>query len=250
MFKYVFIALLFINPTFAKEIIVTGHPDYPPVIWMKDGKLVGSAVTIVKQALENLGHQVRFVPIETWGRAQEEVKIGRIDILLPPYKTPKREKIYSFPKKPFLMDKTALFYKRGEEIKFESFKDLKKYRGVAIINDSFGEEFDLADKKYNLLKRLTKTEQCLLYLSKGRTDYVIAGQNAALSVLSELGLEKEITTHEKLIIETGMYTAISKKSKFDNSKFKNEFFSEVEKLISMKLDLKATADALKILTNN
>ena len=230
----------------AKEVRITGHPDYPPIVWKKDGQLVGSAVTIVKKALENIGYKVKLVPIDTWGRAQEEVRLGRVDILLPPYKTPERERVYAFPEKPFLMDSTALFYKEGNKVKFEEFKDLKAYSGVAIINDSFGEEFDKADEKYKLLKRLKKTEQCFQYLYKDRADYVVAGQNAASVVLNKIGLAHKIHVHEKLVVETGMFTAISKKSKYNTSEFKTKFFKEVEKLISAKFDLKATSEALKL----
>lgn len=229
----------------AKEVLITGHPDYPPVIWEENGKLVGSAVTIVRKALENLGYRPRFVPVGTWGRAQEEVNFGRIDILLPPYKTSSREKVYDFPERPFLLDRTSVFTRKDFKMEYNSFKDLKKYEGVAIINDSFGEEFDKADKENNLLKRLTKTEQCFQFLLKNRADYVVAGHNAALAVTTKMGISSKIEVKEKSIIETGMYTAISKKSKINTKEFRKTFFSEVEKLIKAKFHLKAKEGALK-----
>ena len=229
----------------AKEVRITGHPDYPPVIWQVEGELMGSAVSIVKKALENLGHTPKFIPVGTWGRAQEEVKFGRIDILLPPYKTSVREEFYDFPQKPFLMDRTSIFTRKGYELNFKDFKDLKKYEGVAIVNDSFGEKFDVADKKYDLLKRLTKTEQCFEFLLKNRADYVIAGHNAALAVTKKMGISKNIEAKSKAIIETGMYTAISKKSKINTKQFRTNFFKEVEKLITLNFHLRAKEGALK-----
>jgi polar amino acid transport system substrate-binding protein len=247
--KIALILALCIFNVHAKEVLITGHPDYPPVIWQEDGELVGSSVTIVKKALINLGYTPKFISVGTWGRAQEEVKFGRIDILLPPYKTSSREEYYEFPKKPFLMDRTSVFTRKGFELKFNTFKDLKKYEGVAIINDSFGEEFDKAEKKYSLLRRLTKTEQCFQFLLKKRADYVVAGHNAAIAVTAKMGLSDKIEAKDKYIIETGMYTAISKKSKLNTKEFRESFFKEVEKLIQGKFHLKARTDALKAFAN-
>ncbi|WP_127718143.1 ABC transporter substrate-binding protein [Halobacteriovorax sp. HLS] len=235
--------------TLGAELTATGHPDYPPIAWESGGSLKGASVELVKAALKNLGHTVRFVPVGTWGRAQEEVKSGRIDILLPPYKTPKRELVYTFPERPFLMDKTAIFTKKGKVIKFNEFKDLKQFDGVAIVNDSFGDKFDKADNDHKILKRLSKTEQCLQFLLRGRADYLIAGQNAALAVISKLGLKDKFDIQEQLIIETGMYTAISKKSVYNTKKFTESFFKEMDRLVSEKLHEKAIADALDDYSN-
>lgn len=239
-----FFLIFFVSSSFSNEVTVTGHPDYPPIIWESRGTLKGASVKLVRSALKNLGYTAKFVPVGTWGRAQEEVKIGRIDILLPPYKTLKREKIYIYPEKPFLTDKTAILTKKGRVITFKKFRDLKKYQGVAIVNDSFGDAFDNADKEHRILKRLTRTEQCLQFVLRGRADYLIAGQNAALAVISRLKLEDEFDIQKQLIIETGMYTAISKKSAYNTKSFKEKFFKEMSRLVEEKIHDKAINDAL------
>lgn len=249
MFKFIILIFVLITTVHAREVRVTGNPDYPPVIWNRNGELVGSAVTIVKKALENLGYQIKLIPFDSWGKAQERAHLGEVDILLPPYKTPERELKYDFPKTPFLMDKTALFFKKGRVIDFESIKSLKKFSGVAITNESFGAEFDATDKKLGLLKRLDSADACFKQLLSGKVDYVIAGQNASSVELAKLAIEDKVEMHENLIVKTGMYTAISKKSRFNNDDFKRKFYNEVEKLISMKLDLKATLDALELVNS-
>ena len=82
----------------SKTISVTGHPDYVPMIWAsKDNKEIrGLVVELVEMAFAELGVTVKRFNSGTWGRAQEEVKVGRIDMLLPPYKTKDRELIFEY----------------------------------------------------------------------------------------------------------------------------------------------------------
>lgn len=198
----------------SKTIIVTGHPEYVPFIWKspKTGKLQGVAVEMLEKAFKELGVEVKTFNSTTWGRAQEEVKEGRADLLLPPYLNPERAANYQYYKFPFLMDATAVFIKKGKKIVFKKFDDLSTYRGTAIIDDSFGPEFDQVMKKKLKVERLATTEQCFEFLMSDRADYIIAGLGAGMAVVARLGYEQQIVILPKRIITTGMYAPISKKS--------------------------------------
>lgn len=244
--------ILFSSTIIASETIkVTGHPDYPPVIWLskKENTLKGISIEIIQEIFKELNIQIDLVPVNTWGRALEEVIQGRVDILLPPYKTDERLITYNFSQKPFMFDRTVLFVKKGSKIKFEKIEDLKGLKGVAIINDSFGNEFDKAAKDYLKIQRLSKTSQSLKFLLRGRADYLVAGYNAGISVASEEGILNEIEVLEKDVISTGMYIAISKNSKFTDKKIMdtiNKYLNE--KLTKAKLN-KLEEKYLKVFAN-
>lgn len=195
-------------------IRVTGHPDYPPVIWANKGekKLNGIAVELIERIFKDGDVKVEFINVETWGRAQEEVKAGRIDMLLPPYKTDDRLSIYNYSADSFMMDETVVFVEKGKEFKFEVFEDLLRYPGVAIINDSFGDKFDDFDKTNRNITRLPTTEQCFRFVEKDRARYIVAGINSGLSTLVKLGWENKFVILPKRIIVTGLYAPISIKS--------------------------------------
>jgi polar amino acid transport system substrate-binding protein len=197
-----------------RVIKITGHPQYPPYVWKEPNKdqLTGFAIELLKMAFAEINVKTEIIYVGTWGRAQEEVKLGHIDILVPPYKNDERIKFFNFPRKAISMDETVLFVNKNKNIKFSQFSDLKKYKGVAIINDSFGSEFDQYDKEQLHIERLTSTEQCMSFLSLGRADYVIAGYYAGLSVIRKLKLENVISRLPKEVIVTGMYAPISLKS--------------------------------------
>ncbi|GEM_PF-3572673 len=234
--KLLFILITYVISisSFTSEVKVTAHPDYPPVTWESGGTLKGAAVKLTETALINLGYKPVFVPVGTWGRAQLETRLGRVDILLPPYKTPERESFFAYPDKPLLVDKTIILTKKGRVISYEKYEDLKKFEGIAILNDSFGDEFDQADKKHNILKRFSKTKQCLEFLLRGRADYLIAGENAVKAIISKLDLEGKFDIQEKAITESGMHAVISRESIYNTKKFRDRFFGEMKRLVGEK----------------
>lgn len=206
---------LCIEAAFAKTVSFTGHPDYSPVIKFdeKVGRFKGDGVLLLTKALEEMGYQVKQVPSGAWARAQEQVKNGSVDILIPPYKTPERESWMQFSSEPFMNDESAIFInKSNKNLKISSVKDLAKYRGAAIINDSFGAEFDKLDESLLKMARLSSTESCFRMLEKNRVDYVIAGLFAGRKVLADIGLKSVIDEHPVRAVVTGMYVGVSKKS--------------------------------------
>jgi len=230
LLPFIFLIILSSN-IFAdpKVLRVTGHPDYPPVIWYseKEDKLKGVAVELLQNIFKDSDIKLEFQHVATWGRALEEVNQGRIDMLLPPYKTEERKIVYHFSDQPFMEDRTVLFLKKGSKVDYKELVDLSKYQGTAIINDSFGDDFDKASKKLLKVQRLSKTEQCLRFLLRGRADYLVAGYSAGISVAKAMGVDNQIEVHKMPIIRTGMYIALSKRSKHASP--------EIMKLIDIKL---------------
>lgn len=243
---FIFITILsLINPSFGSDslkqkiikmklphgrtIKVTAHPDYPPVVWFdtKSKTMKGVAVDLIQMILAEVDVKVEKVNVTSWGRAQEEVKVGRVDMLLPPYKTPDREKSYSFRGAPFLMDDTVIFVKKGQSFFYEKFDHLIGKKGVSIINDSFGHDFDSYAKEKLNMTRLTKTAQCFEFLLKDRADYFVAGYNAGLVVAKRMNINDEIDILPTRVVSTGMYFAISKQSQWN--------ITDVENYISQRI---------------
>lgn len=215
-------------------VTATGHPDYSPVISYEKNSntLTGSMVKRLEAALEKLGLKLKVVYVGSWARAQEEVRMGRIDILLPPYRTDERLSWMHFQERPVMMDETAVFVKKNKVLNFNQNDDLLKYKGVAIINDSFGDEFDEFDRKKLKLKRLASTEQCFRFLLKDRADYLIAGLHAGNRVLEKMQATKEFEVLPRRVIVTGMYAGISKKSKI--------FINRPELIKNLEIELHRT----------
>jgi polar amino acid transport system substrate-binding protein len=227
-----------------RVITITGHPDYPPVLWVnKETKeFQGIAIEMMKMIFNEVDVQVVFINVDTWARAQEEVKNGRIDILLPPYKTEERLPFYNYATEPFMQDETVIFVRKNKEFKFDKFEDLLKFPGAAIINDSFGSDFDKFELAHKNITRLATTEQCFRFVDKGRARYIIAGLNSGMATLVQLHWEDRFVILPKRIITTGMYAPISLKSKWNtpevNNYLKTKFTEYNRKGIVKKLEKK------------
>lgn len=227
-----------------RTIKITGHPTYPPVMWInKDTKqFQGIAIELLQMIFNEINVKTIFINVESWSRAQEEVKRGRIDMLLPPYKTSERISFYNFSTEPFMQDETVVFVKKGMEFKFDSFNDLIKFPGVAIINDSFGSEFDKFEIIHNNLTRLATTEQCFRFVDKGRARYIIAGLNSGKAQIAKLNWEDKFIVLPKRVVSTGLYAPISLKSPWNtvaiNNYLKKKFAEYNRKGIIKKLEKK------------
>jgi polar amino acid transport system substrate-binding protein len=92
---------------------------------------------------------------------------------------------------------------------------LAKFKGAAIINDSFGSEFDTFDRKNKNITRLATTEQCFRFVQKDRARFIIAGTNSGLAALVRLNLEKDYVMLPKRVISSGLYAPISLKSQWN-----------------------------------
>lgn len=210
-----------------RTITITGHPDYPPVIWQSPNKgaFQGIAVELMQMILAEADIKVQFVNSDTWARAQEQVKNGKVDMLLPPYKTPERLPYYNYSEAPFIMDELGVFVKKGNEFPFEKLEDLIRYSGTAIINDSLGVELDQLYKVSNNMTRMPTTEQCFRFVDKGRARYVVTGLSAGMLILNQLNWENRYVMLPKVIGATGMYAPISRRSAWNIPEL-NEFLSK------------------------
>lgn len=230
-----------------RVITITGHPDYPPVLWVnKETKeFQGIAIEMMQMIFNEIDVKVVFINVDSWARAQEEVKNGRIDMLLPPYKTEERLPFYNYATEPFMQDETAIFVKKGKEFKFENFNDLLLHPGAAIINDSFGSDFDKFELIHKNITRMATTKQCFLFVDKNRARYVIAGFNSGMATLIQMRWEDRYVVLPKRLITTGMYAPISLKSKWNtpeiNNYLKVKFTEYNRKGIVKKLEKKYLA---------
>lgn len=213
-----------------RVITVTGHPSYPPVMWInkETNQFQGIAIELLQMIFSEIDVKVVFINVDSWARAQEEVKNGRIDMLVPPYKNSDRISLYNFAAEPFMKDETVVFVRKGMEFKFEKFNDLLKFPGTAIINDSFGSEFDNFEIIHKNLTRLATTEQCFRFVDKGRARYVIAGKNAGLALLSNLNWEDKFVMLPKRVVVSGLYAPISLKSRWNNFEVNNYLKTKFE----------------------
>ena len=219
-----------------KIVTVTTHPTYEPVTFInkKNNKIEGAAVELTQIALSRMGYETKLVNTGSWARAQAQVKSGAIDILLPPYKTVERQDWMWFQTRPILDDETGIFVRKNSSLLTKDPKSIQQLigsKGVAIINDSFGDEFDRLDKEKLKMDRLASTELCFRFVQNGRADFAIAGLYAGKKVLKDMGIEDQLTYLPLRAVITGMYIGISKASPLGkDDKFRQQLETQLDKI--------------------
>ncbi len=213
-------------------LVITGHPSYPPVAWGSDGKILGaSSELVIKIAKELKVEKVSSVNFGSWGEAQEAIKDGRADIIFGIYKDHARLAYMDYIEPAYMIDPVSIVIRKGENIKFSQWADLKGLKGVTNLGESYGNEFDSYMRKNLIVTRAKGVEQAFAQLLSNQSDYLIIGTYPGMMEASKLKILSKISFLPKNILTADMYIAFSKKSKC-YAELKSGFSAGIQKAIA------------------
>ncbi|WOD08625.1 substrate-binding periplasmic protein [Marinomonas sp. GJ51-6] len=216
-----------LRPTETKEIVLCGHPDYPPVSWAEEGKIVGLAPAIVKQIFQHLDYKVDAKAVGNWKRCLRELELGRVDLAVA-YRTQERENLFDFSHEAVIDDPMAIFVNRNHAFPFESWSDLLGKTTGLMLGDSVGNSFDnfLADNL--VIERVSKASQNFGKLGRGHIDFIPYGLHAGNLLIQQFGLSDRIVALPNLAITNQYYLAVSRKS--DLNQYLDLIDAELQKM--------------------
>ena len=197
----------------------------------EDGDFRGIAIDIARTITEKLGHTItiRYYP---WARAQHLVKTGIADVLMPPYKTPEREKWLDFSEIPFSPDKTFFFVRPGSRSAWNGDFSSIKGKKIGITRGwSVGPDFEQA-KHILLIDYASDLDQCFKKLLANRIDLVPTQYRQARVSFKRLGLtnaQEPVRILPELAINYN-YFGFSKKKRKELAEFKKNFDREMKKM--------------------
>jgi polar amino acid transport system substrate-binding protein len=223
----ILVYLIYSLPVVANENkVVLAYVDYPPY-YGKSLENGGPITEIIVQAYNKVGYGVKleFVP---WARGLAGAKEGTFDGLFTAWYRKDREQwfVFSAPLPP----NEIVFYKRKEDnIKFNSFDDLKSYKIGVVRGYSNPHGF----KEANLgIEEVTTDMQNLVKLAKNRIDLALMDK-----ALGQYIIRTEIPEHANKLewidppVEVvNQYLMISKQTK--NFQKKVEAFNSGLKILS------------------
>ena len=124
-----------------QTLTVSGHPEYPPVMWKQDNKIIGVGPELLELAMKPLGIAVKCPYKGGWSTVQNDLKIGSLDALVGVYMTEERKAYMEF-SAPFMKAPVVIFVAKGKASSFEKWDDLIGRKGGSTAGDSFGKAFD------------------------------------------------------------------------------------------------------------
>ncbi|MDP3816180.1 ABC transporter substrate-binding protein [Pseudomonas sp.] len=177
-------------PLAARELLAIGT-NFPGVFEQHAGGYRGLATSVLRQALEPLGYQVRF-ELHPWARAQHMVEHGQGDILIGPYKNAEREARFVFSAQPFYRDHIVFYRQRGRLLYWHGdYRELLGRRIGVVRAWVYGARFDSRRAQLDLVT-VEGVENGLKMLSAGRLDLLASNQRNTRPVLLALGLTDKI----------------------------------------------------------
>ncbi|MGZ3184056.1 MAG: substrate-binding periplasmic protein [Telluria sp.] len=195
------------------SVVATGHPNWPPFSWERDGVITGVGADVARLVLKEIGVDVTFRAIGNWKRAQAEAEAGKVDLITACYQTDARRAYLQFPAPPYTDDANVLWVAKGRGFPFKSWDDLVGRTGTAMLGDSYGQKFDTFLETRGKVVRVNTPLQNLQKLVVGHADYYPFSLYGGQIQVSQLGFERQIEHLPGVISTEGVYLCIAKKSK-------------------------------------
>jgi polar amino acid transport system substrate-binding protein len=220
MFRYFTIpAFLFLlpclmfSPAHAGGLLkVSGHPEAPPVMWERSGKLKGIGPELVRSILDAEGVKYTISPAGSLEEVQNKARTGEVDLIVAAYDNRERRTYMEY-SIPYLKSPVVILVRKGNSFSFTSWNDLVGKRGVANTGESFGEKFDTFIRE-KLDVRFTPYESAFRMLAEDEADYLIIDLYPAVIYSKMLRAEDKVEYLDNPATVQYFHVTISKKSPY------------------------------------
>ncbi|OWQ93718.1 hypothetical protein CDN99_04505 [Roseateles aquatilis] len=213
-------------------LVASGNPQYPPYLWRDpadDQKLVGANADLMQWLAAELG-----IPIETryvgpWGRVQEEMRAGRIDLIAGAFFTLPRTEYMDYFHPAFRETRSVVWSRATAPVPYKRWSDLAGRQGVTVINNSFGVEFDNYARQSLKITQVASIEQAIQMLQRGRADYLIYEDTPAEAYATRNG-GPAIRPLMPAVAHEGLFLTLSHRSRCNTPELRGRLSRAIYKL--------------------
>jgi len=197
-----------------QELVVTGHPYYPPVAWGSGGKEVGAAPELVTRIATALGiPKVTTKDFGTWEKAQAAARSGEADVIVGIYRNTERLEYLEYAEPSFMVDPVSVVVRAGVNFPYAQWSDLKGRRGVTSAGESYGNKFDNYMSRELTVARVAGIDKAFAALLAGAADYAIVAFYPGRDAFRKQALAGKVAFLPKTVVDADLFVAFSKKSK-------------------------------------
>ncbi|MFA5925800.1 MAG: transporter substrate-binding domain-containing protein [Parcubacteria group bacterium] len=195
------------------ELIVSGHPEWPPIMYQQNDQIVGAGPEIVAKIFQELG--IKVVPKfeGSWETVQSKAKDGSVDVLAAAYKTAERETYMDY-SIPYTVDPVVLVTKKGKAFPYDKWDDLVGKNGVVTTGDSYGQDFDNFLKEKLTAQKVGAPAEAFALLDQGKADYFVYALYSAENYFFQQKAADRFEIIPKYVSSENFYLTVSKKSPF------------------------------------
>ncbi len=174
-----------------QKLVATGNPEYSPYLWRDpedENKLNGANADLMQLLAKEIGIPIEVRYLGPWSRVQELARAGSVDLIAGAFLTKARLDYMDYFYPAFRGTRTVIWTHPANSFKYRTWSDLRDRKGLTVVNNSFGEEFDAYAKKSLSIAKVATLEQALQMLVLSRTDYLIYEEDPGLAFAAKLNI--------------------------------------------------------------
>ena len=195
-----------------ERLIATGSPDAPPYLWRdpQDPKhLMGANADLLRQAATELGVNVEFLYAGKRSQALEEVRTGRMDLLVDAPLNAAQLDALDFVHPAIARNDILVWTRHDQHQPFDVLADLHGHPGAISVRTRLTQSFEAAAAQQLTLERVPGLVQAFQKLALGQVDYVLAGRYAGMVTSQTLGLSGDLIARPAVVDAPGLHLALS-----------------------------------------
>ena len=231
-----------------KLLVASGNPEYPPYLWRdpkNENQLIGANAALMELLSAEIGIPIDVRYIGSWARVQEEMKSGHIDLISGAFLTMERLSYMDYIHPTIATTRSVVITMSDSAVRYRQRPDLVGHRGVTVINNSFGEDFDQYARKNLSIDEVSKLENALRMLVNKRADYLIYEDAPARAIAAQLGI-KDLAEAPDSISNEDLYLTLSHRSACNNGALRGRIAEVMNRFAEDKVMDGLIADAIEL----
>ncbi|WP_249672448.1 substrate-binding periplasmic protein [Pseudomonas abieticivorans] len=198
-----------------ERVVATGSPDAPPYLWRDPADprhLIGASADLLAQVAAELGLKVEVLYAGKRSQAMDEVRSGRMDLLVDAPMALDDLDSLDFIHPPLVLNDYLVWTQQGSALVYNTVGDLHGHLGAVSARARLTASFESFAQENLSLAHTENLTQAFQQLMLGQVEYVVAGRYAGLAMAQTLGLGKDLVAHETPLDRPGLYVALSHNS--------------------------------------
>lgn len=216
-----------------EKLVATGSPDAPPYSWQdpKDPRhLIGANVDLLRQVAGELGVRVEVLHAGRREQALEEVRSGRMDLLLDTPMQVGQLTALDYIHPPLQLNEYLVWTRHDSALDFDGPADLARYQGSLSEKARLTPAFEAFAKSQLKLVPAQNLTQAFQKLVLGQVDYVLAGRYSGMAMTQSLGMSNDLVARGLPVDRPGLYLAVSHNSACNDAWLRGQLAKKLTEL--------------------
>ena len=198
-----------------ERLVVTGSPDAPPYLWQdpqNPTRLIGASADLLQQVAEELGIKVELLYAGKRAQAQDEVRSGRMDMLVDAPLTVGGLESLDYIHPPLLENDYLVWTRKDSALVYNQAQDLHGHPGALSEKSRMTQAFSTFAEQQLTLVRTPNLTQAFQKLLLGEVEFVLAGRYSGTAAAQTLSMANDLVARPQPIDKPGLFLAVSHNS--------------------------------------